>query len=91
MVNINSESNEFIIGMFSNHPDAGSLPITLLITTTGNESVNFTIEIIDGIFYEGIVNPMEGLRVSISDSFVVLDTYSASFSTWNPSITRTNH
>ena len=57
--------------MFSNHPDAGSLPITLLITTTGNESVNFTVESIDGIFYERIVNPMEGIRVSISDSFVV--------------------
>ena len=71
MVNIDSESNEFVIGMFSNHPEAGSLPITLLITTTGNESVNFTVESIDGIFYEGIVNPMEGLRVSISDSYVV--------------------
>jgi len=56
--------------MFSNHPDAGSPPITLLITTTEIESVNFIIEAMDGFYYEGTVKN-GSVEVSLPPDYVV--------------------
>ena len=57
--------------MFSNHPDAGCLPITLLITTTETEIFNFTIEAMDGLFYEGTVNYTGSTEVFLPPHYVV--------------------
>ena len=58
--------------MFSNHPDAGSLPITVTITTSEDEPVNFVIESIDNdTLITGTVNPNKIIEVVLPDSYVV--------------------
>ena len=59
--------------MFSNHPDAGSLPITLLISTLEHSNVSYTIKSSDGIIFEGNINSAETNKVLLPDSYVVSD------------------
>ena len=47
-VSFESNAETFVVGMFSNHPNAGSLPIKLLITTMETEPVEISIESIFG-------------------------------------------
>ena len=55
-VTFGSESSEFVIGMYSNHPDTGSLPITVLVTSNENEAFELTIENITGPFMNVTIN-----------------------------------
>ena len=68
---IGSYSSRFTIGMFSNHPDAVDLPITLLVTTMETSNVGFSVKSIDGIVMEGTVNKAEGIKVLIPGSYIV--------------------
>ena len=69
--NMNTEANQFFIGMFSNHPDAGSVPISLLVTTSSSEPVNVIIESIDGELISGQVNSSQTAEFFLPDTFVV--------------------
>ena len=57
--------------MFSNHPDAESLPISLLVTTTETESVTMTIESITGIIVTETINSYQITEIFLPDTFVV--------------------
>ncbi len=69
--NIGSQSNKFVIGMFSNHPDTDSLPITLSISTLESTIVEFLVSSMDGIILTGNVSKDEITEVYIPDSYVV--------------------
>ena len=57
--------------MFSNHPDAESLPISLLVTTTETESVTMTIESITGTIITETINSYQITEIYLPDTFVV--------------------
>ena len=69
--NMNTEANQFFIGLFSNHPDAGSVPISLLITTSSSEPVNIIVESIDGELFSGQINSSQTAEFFIPDTYIV--------------------
>ena len=71
--NVGSQSNRFVIGMFSNHPDSGSLPTTLLISTFESTIVEFSIRSFNGVIMTGNVSSDETTKVYIPYSYVVSD------------------
>lgn len=71
--NIGSHSNRFMIGMFSNHPDAGYIPITLSISTLEVGSVNFTVTSITGVILEGSIDE-QATEILLPQTYVVSST-----------------
>lgn len=59
-----------MIGMFSNHPDAGYVPITLSISTLEVDTVNFTVRSIAGVILEGSIDE-QATEVLLPDSYVI--------------------
>lgn len=68
---IDSESNYFTVGMFSNHPAAGNVPLALFITTGESEPVNVTVTSYNEELITGLVNPRETTEILLPDSFMV--------------------
>lgn len=66
-----SNSDEFIIGMFSNHPDVGPLPIQLLLTTTEPDPVVVTIENITTTLVNITITSATPTEIFLSNEYVV--------------------
>ena len=67
-----SESSKFVIGMYSNHPDTGSLPVIVLVTSTENEAFELTIENITGPFMSVNINATQ-TEIILPHNYVVSD------------------
>ena len=57
--------------MFNNHPDAGYLPITLLISTREFTEVAFVVRSIEGVIMEGNVSSDQSTEVLLPNFYVV--------------------
>ena len=72
---LSTQSSSFVLGLFSNHPDAGSLPIIVCITTTESTDVDFVIEFSDGMTINGVVSPYNSTTVYLPETYVVSTIY----------------
>lgn len=68
---IGSQAEEFVVGLFSNHPDAELVPLLLLITTTESSSVLVTVKSQSGIIATETINPNEITELFIANTYMV--------------------
>ena len=68
---IGSDSDWFAVGMYSNHPDVGSIPISVFVTSDSDTAFNISIESYEGVILSGEVKPYETSEFLVPETYMV--------------------
>lgn len=57
--------------MYSNHPDVGSIPISIFVTSDSDSAFNISIESYEGVILSGEVKPYETSEFFVPETYMV--------------------
>lgn len=66
-----TQAEEFVVSLFSNHPDSDYTPLHLFITTTETDPFLVTVESQSGLLASETINPDDIIDIYIPDTYIV--------------------